>query len=187
MLGWTRLPNTGGMSSKTNDVGGWAGGRSPVDEDDFEFHSEPGHLVRRLHQIATSLFLERGKTFGVTPVQYAALNAIGRHSGFEQRDIARLIAIDRTTINIVTRKLEERGLVIRRPLGRAVNLTLSAAGEELLAALEKVQAGHGDEMLTPLSEEERSVFIAMLERLVHHNNGMSRVPMQKPDRRRSSD
>jgi DNA-binding MarR family transcriptional regulator len=155
--------------------------------EDFEFHSEPGHLIRRLHQIATSLFLEQSRALGVTPVQYAALNAISRHPDHEQREIARLIAIDRTTINIVTRKMEERGWVKRKPLGRAVNLVLTGEGERILTEVDRLTAGHGDQLLAPLSRKERKLFVLLLERLVDDNNLLSRVPMQKPSRRPTSD
>jgi DNA-binding MarR family transcriptional regulator len=152
-------------------------------DDAFEFHAEPGHLVRRLHQIATSLFLDQSRSLGVTPVQYAALNAIASHPGFEQREIARLIAVDRTTINMVTRKLEERGWVVRTPLGRAVNLSLTSSGQAVLDEIASLTGNHGDELLAPLSRRERMSFVEMLERLVEHNNGLSRVPMRKPRRR----
>ena len=33
----------------------------------------PGHLIRRLKQIATALFLEETAELNLTPVQYAAL------------------------------------------------------------------------------------------------------------------
>jgi DNA-binding MarR family transcriptional regulator len=155
--------------------------------DDFEFHSEPGHLVRRLHQIATSLFLEQSRVLGVTPVQYAALNAISRHPDHEQREIARLIAIDRTTINLVTRKMEERDWVKRKPLGRAVNLALTEEGERILTEVDRLTAGHADQLLAPLSPKERKMFVLLLERLVDDNNLLSRVPMQKPSRRSKSD
>jgi DNA-binding MarR family transcriptional regulator len=160
---------------------------SAGDLEEFEFHSEPGHLIRRLHQIATSMFLEQSRSLGVTPVQYAALNAIRRHPDHEQREIARLIAIDRTTINIVTKKLEERGWVKRRPLGRAVHLVLTTEGDRVLCEMGRLTAGHGEQLLAPLDPEERKTFVLLLERLVDNNNALSRVPMQMPVRRQGAD
>ena len=36
----------------------------------------PGHLIRRLQQIAVAAFLQESEAFGLTPVQFAALQAI---------------------------------------------------------------------------------------------------------------
>src|SRR5581483_6154503 len=48
-------------------------------------YAKPGHLIRRCQQIAVALFMEEAGAdgFDVTPVQYAALAAIGEHPGIE--------------------------------------------------------------------------------------------------------
>ena len=53
---------------------------SPIPDDTLELHAEPGHLMRRAHQIAVSTFHE---THGrhVTPVQYAILRALQDNPG----------------------------------------------------------------------------------------------------------
>ena len=45
-------------------------------DNDSRLLDMPGHLIRRLQQIASALFLEQAKAFDFTPVQYAALVAI---------------------------------------------------------------------------------------------------------------
>ena len=42
-----------------------------------------GHLIRRLHQQSTAIFVQRTQAagFDLTAVQYAALDAIYRHPG----------------------------------------------------------------------------------------------------------
>ena len=34
---------------------------------------QPGHAIRRLHQISVGVFLQESGELGITPVQYAAL------------------------------------------------------------------------------------------------------------------
>mgnify|MGYP005828916165 CR=1 FL=1 len=149
------------------------------EDNDFEFHAEPGHMVRRLHQIAVGLFLDLAAESELTPIQYAALNAICTHPGCDQRQIARLIAIDRTTINSVTRRLAERNLVVREPVGRRIDLYPTQQGEELLEKSSAETLDHSDLLLSPLNADERAVFLGLLQRLVDANNDASRVPMQK--------
>lgn len=150
---------------------------------DFEFQGEPGHMVRRLHQIGVSIFLDLMKEFDLTPIQYGALNAIGTHPGYEQRQIARMIAVDRTTINAVTKRLAERGLLIRKPIGRRIDLWLTDQGHRLLDAASPKTPIHSDVLLAPLTSAQRRQFVKLLKRVVDGNNSVSRVPMEKPDQK----
>lgn len=154
------------------------------DENDFEFHSEPGHLVRRLHQIGVSLFLELTRDIDITPIQYACLNAVQTHSGFEQRQISRLIAVDRSTINSVTGRLEERGLLTRRRVGRRIDLFMTEAGSALLKIAAERTADHSSHLLAPLTVAQRQQFMRLLKIVVDGNNNISRVPMKTPEEHR---
>ena len=51
-----------------------------MSDDDSHLIEMPGHLIRRLQQIASALFLDQAKAFDFTPVQYAALVAISESS-----------------------------------------------------------------------------------------------------------
>ena len=66
----------------------------------YEVHAMPGHLIRRLQQIAVSVFTERVTKagFDITPVQFAALSTIAENPGLDQASLAGLIAYDRVTI-----------------------------------------------------------------------------------------
>ena len=97
----------------------------------------PGHDIRRLHQISVAIFMQETEAFGVTPVQYAALQAVGHQPGMDQRTLARTIGFDTSTIAGVIDRLESRGLMQRNASAqdrRVRLLTLTAAGGALLAA-----------------------------------------------------
>lgn len=74
-----------------------------------------GHLIRRLHQQSTQVFVQRTQAAGydLTPVQYAALEAIYENPGSDQKFIAELIGYDRATIGGVVERLENKGWVRR--------------------------------------------------------------------------
>jgi len=44
----------------------------------------PGHYIRRLQQIAVGVFMEETQAFGLTPVQFAALQAVSVHPGIDR-------------------------------------------------------------------------------------------------------
>lgn len=125
-----------------------------------------GHLIRRLHQISTQVFLQHVAEAGhdLTPVQFAALDTIAHHPGIDQAGLADAIAKDRATIGAVVDRLERKGLVIRvvSPRDkRARDLTLSDQGRAVVAALMPVVANLQRQILPGLSEDEYHQFIAL--------------------------
>ena len=99
----------------------------------------PGHLIRRLQQIAVAIFLEDTAQFGVTPVQYAALRWLGSSPGIDQRTLAGKVGLDTSTLGGVVDRLESRGLVIRQPSAtdrRVKQLWLPEHGSQLVLAME---------------------------------------------------
>src|SRR5262245_44514998 len=69
-----------------------------MDRTDDIIYGKPGHLIRRLQQIAVAIFMEEAKAFDITPVQYAALLAIDLHPGIDQTTLVNTIAFDNSTI-----------------------------------------------------------------------------------------
>lgn len=141
---------------------------------------EPCYLARRLEQIAVSIFLDLNKHLNLTPTQYAALGAISDFPDYEQRVIARLIAVDRSTINGVTKRMEAAGLLIRKPIGRTITLTLTEKGESLLASVRSSELKHKEIFLSPLTEKQSEQFIDLMRKVVEGNNEASRTPMERP-------
>ena len=102
----------------------------------LDLDSLPGHDIRRLHQIAVALFMQETESFGITPVQFAALQAVHNVPGTDQRTLARTIGFDTSTIAGVIDRLEARGLTLRSASAqdrRVRLLTLTEAGQQLLA------------------------------------------------------
>ncbi len=155
--------------------------------DDSRFLEKPGHLIRRLQQIALALFLDRTKAFGITPVQYSAMIAIGNHSGIDQTALCNIIAFDRSTIGDVVGRLEKKKL-IKRLNGsldrRTKSLTITPAGRRLLRDIEPGVQATQRLILAPLKPSQRSAFMTMLKHLVYLNNEHSRAPLRPKESRR---
>jgi len=151
--------------------------QSPV----HRIYQMPGHLVRRLHQIAVALFTECTRDFNVTPVQYAALAVAESYPGIDQRRLANVIAFDRSTIGDVVQRLDQRGW-LRRENGsedrRTKQVFITDAGREVLKQLDQFVAESQARILAPLSEGERTILMFLLAKLVHLNNATSRSPLR---------
>jgi DNA-binding MarR family transcriptional regulator len=125
-----------------------------------------GHLIRRLHQVSTQVFLREAQAAGhdLTPVQFAALDALRSRPGIDQGQLSALIACDRATIGGVVDRLEQKGFVrreISRHDRRAREVSLTAEGrrvfDEMLPLVRRLQ---GD-ILAPLDDAERDRFMAL--------------------------
>ena len=144
-----------------------------------ELDALPGHHIRRLHQIAVAIFLQETDAHGLTPVQYAAMQAVANTPGFDQRTLAGVVGFDTSTIGGVIDRLEARGLVTRSASAndrRVRLLTLTDAGRALLEAIIPSMLRAQERMLEPLPKRERTEFMRMLRVLVAANNELSRAP-----------
>ena len=152
---------------------------------DAILYEKPGHLIRRLQQIAVAIFMAEAKAFDVTPVQYAALLAIDLNPGIDQTALVSLIAFDKSTIGDVLERLAAKGLV-RRVQGkddrRTKVLKITPAGRTLLRKIEPAVNATQDLILSPLKPHERKQFMKLMKVLVHLNNQRSRVPLRASSR-----
>lgn len=128
-----------------------------------------GHLIRRLHQQSTQVFLAQTQAagFDLTSVQFAALDAIAQQPGIDQAGLAATISFDRATIGGVIDRLEHKALVQRvvsEQDRRARQLHLTAAGRKLLKASRPVVEALQAEILAPLSAAERAAFVALVHK-----------------------
>ncbi len=139
----------------------------------------PGHAIRRLQQISVAVFLQETEAFGLTPVQFAALQCVADVPDVDQRTLARLAGLDTSTITGVVDRLESRGWLQRRfsPTDRRVRtLRITDAGEVLLKEAWPAVRKSQETLLKPLSAAEREEFLRMLGVLITQNNALSRAP-----------
>lgn len=134
-------------------------------------HDMAGHLIRRLHQQSTQVFTQRTQAagFDLTPVQFAALDAIQANPATDQATVAEMIAYDRATIGGVIDRLEQKGWVKRvvsERDRRARELSLSPEGARIHATLLPIVQELQNDILHPLDEAEQSAFLALASRVV---------------------
>ena len=145
-------------------------------------HRKPGYMIRRLQQIAVSIFLEETSEFEITPVQYATLAAVSIYPGIGQLHVANATGIDRATISGVIDRLQARKLIVRKVSGqdqRANELFTTPAGTKLLYDIEAATERVEEKILSPLTAGQRTAFLSCLDQLVVAHNHSSRVPIDK--------
>jgi DNA-binding MarR family transcriptional regulator len=143
--------------------------------------ARPGFLVRRLHQIHVAMFFEECKSQNVTPVQYAILTAVSVLPDLDQTSLGQEVGLDRTTTADVVKRLEDRGLVERRPNPsdkRTRHVRLTAEGQTVVDALRGDMARAQERLLAPLRPAERTMLMDLMKILVEANNQYSRTVLR---------
>lgn len=135
-----------------------------------------GHLIRRLHQRSTHLFMQRMQQagFDLTPVQFAAMDAISNDPGIDQARVAEAIAYDRATIGGVIERLVQKGLVARmvsKRDRRAREVSLTAEGADLLERIRPEVRALQSAILDGLDQSEQTAFTSLAIKAVQSSLG----------------
>jgi DNA-binding MarR family transcriptional regulator len=110
-----------------------------------------GRLSRRLRQEAAG---------GLTPSQLSALASVDRLGPLQLGDLARVEAVAPPTLTRAVARLEERGLLSRRPDpadGRAALVEITPAGRRALKDVRGVRTAFLVQQLEKLAADERAV------------------------------
>lgn len=130
-----------------------------------------GHLIRRMHQHSTHIFMQRTQAagFDLTAVQFAALDCIHAHPATDQARVAEMIAYDRATIGGVIDRMEQKGW-IRRVVSerdrRARELSLTDEGRRVHSALLPIVRDLQADILKHLSDSDRANFLQLARQVV---------------------
>ena len=148
-------------------------------------YKRPGFMLRRAHQIAVSIFLGATAAEGVTTTsQFGLLLVLRARPNIDQMSLAKLLGLDRSTTGLVVSKLEEAGMLVRRPGAndrRRKQLKLTKQGLQMLLRLEATGQLVEDEVLSPFTRTERKEFLRLLEKFVSTHNAHVRIPMSPLD------
>ena len=128
----------------------------------------PGHLFRRLHQLAVAHFTAEMKD-GLTPIQWAALMTTAQRPGLDQSTLSREIYIDTSTVAGVLDRLEVRGLIRREASvddRRLRLLYVTVEGEMLLKNATVAVLEMQERLMEPLSPKERGLLMELMVKLI---------------------
>lgn len=128
--------------------------------------TQPGHLIRRAHQISWAVFIDEA---GLTPVQYSTLLVISLNPGIDATRLSELVSFDRATIGSVVERLEDKNLLRRKPGEtdrRTKKMFLTPRGQRIVEKVDPMAPRIADRILERLNEKERSQLLRLLGKLV---------------------
>lgn len=116
------------------------------------------YAIKQVELAARAHMDELVKPAGITALQYTALTVLRRHDGLSSAQLARNSFVTAQSMADMVTTLERRGLIVRRrdpDNRRALLISLTCAGHELLAAQDAAMAALEERMLADLSERQR--------------------------------
>ncbi|MEU8132713.1 MarR family winged helix-turn-helix transcriptional regulator [Streptodolium elevatio] len=135
----------------------------------------PGYQVRRLHQAYLAAWV-RAVDPVLTGPQFAVLTAVDASPGQDQRSLASAVALDTSTMADVARRLENRGLIVRKTAaddGRRKLLYLTEDGERSLHEANLRARALDERLLEPYDAEQREQLMDLLAALAGHWEGLT--------------
>ncbi len=129
---------------------------------------QTGFLLRQAEAAVWADLTARLRPFGLRPAQFAALRIVRESPGCRQQEIGDALGIQRPNLVALVEALRRRRLVTvaRNPADRrSYALTLTAAGQALLADADRAHAVHESRVAAALAPADATALAATLERL----------------------
>jgi DNA-binding MarR family transcriptional regulator len=127
-----------------------------------------GFLISRMGMVAQKQFAERIEQLGLSTKMWGALNVLDAEGEITQHALCQSIGMDPSSMVSTIDELEARGLVERRrhPTDRrAYALHVTARGRDTLARGRELARAAQEDLLAPLTPEERAHLHELLLRL----------------------
>ena len=157
-----------------------------MSDNHLDLADSPGFLIRRLQQLAVSIFIQSLRDHGITPIQYTILRVIESNPNIDQATLASRSVLDASTVKDVLRRLEARGLVARiagTKDRRTREVALSEAGRQLLLRAEPQVQASRRRLLAPLAPAENAALLQYIRRLLDAHEANQGIAGKKPWRR----
>ena len=135
----------------------------------------PGYQVRRLYQAYLAVWI-RAVDPTLTGPQFAVLQAVEAAPGSDQRSMASAVSLDTSTMADVARRLENRGLIVRRTAaddGRRKLLHLTEEGQQTLQGANRRARQLDERLLGPFGPERREEVMHLITSLADHWEGLA--------------
>ncbi|MGE9008391.1 MarR family winged helix-turn-helix transcriptional regulator [Leptospira interrogans] len=129
----------------------------------------PGFMIRILQLLNFEAFFRHFQALEVSPVEYSILMTVRDNEAVTQSELAAVLKMQLPNLVKILSAMEEAGIVRRKRSSRdkrAVELSLSAAGQRRADEASRAGEIFNEHTLAPLSKPERAAFLHMLTRLV---------------------
>ena len=128
-------------------------------------------LFWRFQRLLFKKILRNVEIPGVHPRQIPLLMMISKNEGLPQRELAKKLDVEPSSMAIMMKRLEKAGFVKRKRDEEDARILRIYPTERVFQTIERIHRIVGEiekEVFSILSDEERKIFKGILERLVDH-------------------
>jgi DNA-binding MarR family transcriptional regulator len=117
-----------------------------------------GYVLKQVQALLHNAMDEVLRPLGLNVAQYACLELLGQHPGLSNSELARRAFVTRQSMNVVLRRMQERGLLTRpdhADHGRALPTTLTRTGQATLRKASVTVRAVEQRLFSPLSPAQQ--------------------------------
>jgi DNA-binding MarR family transcriptional regulator len=129
----------------------------------------PGFMIRILQLQNFEAFYRHFDALDMSPIEYSILVTVRDNNTVTQSELAAVLKMQLPNLVKILSKMEDAGILKRKRSARdkrAVELSLSAAGQKRASEASRLGETFNAHTLAPLSKAEQTAFLQMLARLV---------------------
>lgn len=127
-----------------------------------------GKIIGELYRAAHVYFQHEFSKYSIGHSQIRTLFFITKNEGLTQREIAKELGLDKSSVTSQLQLLEKNGYIRRNTSprdARVQEITITDKTKEMIAPIKMVLASWTDTMLDGFTENERNELFAYLERM----------------------
>lgn len=127
-----------------------------------------GYNARRAALTIINHFMEQMTSFDLRPADFSVLSLIRHNPGITSSQLCSALNILKPNLAVFLKNFENRKLVSRKPHptdGRAMGLTLTSAGEKLMAKAESIAIASDLTVSSGLNARERDTLRRLLKKI----------------------
>lgn len=136
----------------------------------------PGILISDLARLQRTVFDRRMRKLGVTRSHWLVLTRLDWHPGCSQSELAELLEVEKATAGRLIDRLEEDGLLERRPDEtdrRIKRIHMTDHGRSVHDIIVPLGSALVEEELNDLTKAERKIFTELLKKVKRRMQKMS--------------
>lgn len=127
-----------------------------------------GYLLRRAQSESQQAFIAMFSAEKIAPGQYSVFRVISLNPGIHQKNLAKSLGLDQSTLVPILQHLEKHKFIVRQRNEsdrRVVQFFASDKGEKDLKRFESMIEKHEAKITKNLDKQERATLVALLKRV----------------------
>ena len=123
-------------------------------------------IMAKSYQKLQGEFKKLLEPYGLTTLQFLTIALLSKEQDLSAADICERLLIDKSTLSGVLERLEEKGLIVKRPDQndrRALSISMSESGLNIAGQLSQIPETINEKAMKSMSSEERLLLKRLLK------------------------